>query len=200
MGDAIMTQDTAWRERSAERKNLFLAAALHTMGEARPVRIRNLSSRGAMIEGDTLPPVNADIRLSRGGLSAAGQIAWIRPGRAGLRLDHTLDVGVWMAPPVNRDQARVDRVVAALRAGEEVSIPPSKPEVGTDRDTVRLIERLIVKLSDRLAEDALMVAAHASDLQQFDLIAQMLGCLLDPTTTPERLRDLQLAAHAALLR
>ena len=63
--------------RSEGRSNVFLAVSLKTGDRIIPVRVRNIASRGMLVEGVALPPIGTRVTLVRGDLSAAGQLAWV---------------------------------------------------------------------------------------------------------------------------
>ncbi|HEX9947586.1 MAG TPA: hypothetical protein VGA98_08605, partial [Allosphingosinicella sp.] len=54
-------------DRVAPRTNLLLAATAEVGGRSLPVRIRNLSETGALIEGAGLPDAGMSLVLARGG-------------------------------------------------------------------------------------------------------------------------------------
>src|ERR1051325_1703403 len=71
--------------RSNVRANVFLAATLIAAGNSRPVRIRNISSQGALLDGPALPPEGSIVHLRRGSLSVDGEVAWQVEDQCGLR-------------------------------------------------------------------------------------------------------------------
>src|SRR5688500_13547509 len=93
--------------RATARKNLFVAATLHTNGDAYPVTIRDLSTSGAQIEGSQRPEVGAEVTLSRGFLTVRGHVTWGKNRRCGLCFASPILVQDWMASPVNPQQQRV---------------------------------------------------------------------------------------------
>ena len=84
------------------RKSFMLAATLEESGVSVPVRIRNMSSRGAMVDGSYLPGRGTPVLLSRLSLKVSATVVWRLDGRCGLTL----------AEPV-----RPDEWVAGVRAG-----------------------------------------------------------------------------------
>lgn len=88
--------------RSEERTHLFLDATW--AGEAGrgaqptaiPVRVRNLSATGALIEGVMLPLAGAQVTLRRGECEATGRTMWVAPGRCGLEFDAPIRVASWL--------------------------------------------------------------------------------------------------------
>ena len=85
--------DTLQRQRRGKsRSNIFLLATLAARGGSWPVRIRNLSPTGALIEGGMILPQCAPVRLVRGSLTIAGTVMWHNRARAGIRFDGEIDV------------------------------------------------------------------------------------------------------------
>ena len=70
--------------RLGARKNLFVAAQLDWENGSNPVRIRNISTVGALIQGDEFPSVDCSVKLTRGKVSASGHLVWVRGARAGV--------------------------------------------------------------------------------------------------------------------
>lgn len=73
------------------RQLMILSARLSTVTNDYPVRIRDLSSGGARIEGAELPMVGTDVMLKRGEADVFGTIAWISGNQAGLEFEDALD-------------------------------------------------------------------------------------------------------------
>src|SRR5690606_24840920 len=88
-----------------------------------PVRIRNLSEGGAMIEGAALPEIGSTIVLRRLELSIMATVVWRLDHRCGVRLHGRVAVDEWIsgvkAPDMRGSlgQLRVDRIQAAVREG-----------------------------------------------------------------------------------
>lgn len=101
--------------RSQSRSNVFLSASLAAGDGTLPVRVRNLSARGALVDGASLPPAGAKIRLVRGALSADAVVAWQANGQAGIRFTGEINVVDWVSRPGHPGQQRVDDAFAALR-------------------------------------------------------------------------------------
>ena len=57
-------------DRRDERTHLFVIGTLYFGRSSAPVRVRNLSATGALIEGTSLPHVGTEIILRRGDLKA----------------------------------------------------------------------------------------------------------------------------------
>jgi hypothetical protein len=195
--------------RGGARTNLFLAATLYSAAGTSPVKIRDLSSAGARIEGHVVPVVGEPIRLVRGSLSVVGLVAWRNADRCGLRFDASISVPGWMANPVNREQQRVDRPVRATHAGAVTrAIPAIRPaETGDDmaQDLKRVV-CLLELLGDELANDMLVAANYGTKLQYLDIAVQTLVALaesvgsgnLEPYRSLARLDSLRRSCIEAL--
>ena len=173
-------QDGPPEGRAAARTNLFMAATLRTADNEIPVKIRDLSVTGAQIESATLPDVGAAITLARGRLSVQGRVTWCVERRCGLQFTARISVQDWMANPVNREQRRIDHVVAAVKAGTIPQTAPAnqkskaRPEVAED---LRSVAQLLENLGDTLASDPALVAQHGIEMQNLDIAMQTLNAL-----------------------
>src|SRR5262245_55763577 len=81
--------------RTDPRANVFLTAILYA-GAPYPVRIRNLSVHGALLEADSLPPEGATVRLQRGSLGALGEVAWQIGKHCGIRFNGRITLDEWV--------------------------------------------------------------------------------------------------------
>lgn len=187
--------------RATARTNLFVTATLHTEGDAFPVTIRDLSAWGAQIESSLCPGIGAEVTLSRGPLSILGHMTWVKNRRCGLRFASPISVQDWMANPVNRQQQRVDHVVAFLKSG---ALPPEAPverPVATRPHAVqdlRRISRLLEILSDALASDPAVVVKHGILVQNLDIALQTLSALAGTLRSDDPEYDANIARLAEL--
>jgi hypothetical protein len=101
--------------RSEGRSNVFLTATLNVGGTAIPVRIRNIATRGVLVEAPFLPAVGTRITLTRGQLSATGELTWDGAGQAGISFHHPIQVDSWVRKTGHAGQQHVDRIVSAIR-------------------------------------------------------------------------------------
>jgi hypothetical protein len=89
--------DGAPEQRRSPRYRLLLIARLVTTSYERIVKLRDLSTTGAMIEGPRIPPPGTDILLQRGALEVFGTIVWARDMQAGVEFDDPLtETMLWM--------------------------------------------------------------------------------------------------------
>ena len=86
-----MDQSNNPQNRKSRRSNVLMAASLELSGTSLPVKLRNLSSEGALVEGAKLPVEGAAIQFRKGELSVAGRVAWVKGGRAGISFSHNLE-------------------------------------------------------------------------------------------------------------
>lgn len=86
-----MNVDSSVQNRRSRRANLFMVASLEVGAHDLPVRLRNLSREGALVEGDRLPIEGSAIIFVKGDLRVKGRIAWARNNRAGIAFDMYLD-------------------------------------------------------------------------------------------------------------
>lgn len=97
--------------RVERRTNMFVMASLIARSASGPVRVRNLSSTGALIEGAVIPAPGERVFLRRAGATVVGEVIWSRDGRAGLRSDSRVTVADWLPRANCSAQQRVDEVV-----------------------------------------------------------------------------------------
>lgn len=79
-----MDESSINQNRRQRRSNVLLAATVEFAGMSLPVKLRNLSSDGVLVEGDRLPVEGSQVIFKRQELSLAGEVAWVRDNRAGL--------------------------------------------------------------------------------------------------------------------
>ena len=94
---------------------MFVLASMAAETVSGLVKVRNMSSEGALIESAALPHVGEHLSLRRGELAAAGRIVWREGGRAGLRFDDRVEVAAWL-PAGAAAMPEVQAVMEAYRA------------------------------------------------------------------------------------
>lgn len=150
------------------RSNVFLTAVLHAAGKTSPVRIRNISVRGALVDAPGLPPVGEQVRLVRGSLSAAGELAWAGNGQAGVNFDREIEVAAWVQRVGHSGQQRVDGMIAAVRAG--VRATPEKARDGS----LAAMSADLDAICERMARTEGMSLELGEELVKLDALAQAL--------------------------
>ena len=197
------SQEPALPER-APRKNLMLSASIESETLDAPVRIRNLSETGAMIDGAALPVVGSRVVLHRAELSAAATVVWREGGRCGLRFEQVAaSVDEWVAGKreaqgyaLPAGQARVDAIQRAVRSGAAL---PHEPAAATGAglsatqleariaEEIGAVQRLIDGLDEELAEDPVVLQRHMEAIQALDRASQILTHLAAVLGAEDRL-------------
>ena len=86
-----MDQSSASQNRKNRRSNVLMSASLELSGTSLPVKLRNLSAEGALVEGDKLPIEGASILFRKGDLGVVGTVAWVKGRQAGVSFAQKLD-------------------------------------------------------------------------------------------------------------
>lgn len=193
--DILLSQsiDQAVQQNRSSRTNLLLSGTIEALDIKAPVRIRNLSETGALLEGAALPAIGHHLVLQRLQMEMGATVIWSANGRCGVRFDGLISVsgwreGNWITPVVSNEQARADSIQAAVRAGllaatHEGTLTQAAP--GSRDIHVRVAAELIVlknileKVSEQLSEDPAVLDLHGERLQDFDVACQALGRLAD---------------------
>ena len=168
------------------RTNMFIAAVLQCDGVSSPVKVRNMSTQGAMLDTPTQPRVGAKVILLRGSLVVGCDVAWSIEQRCGVRFETAVQVNEWMARPTAPGQARVDAIVAQVKAG----VVPLDRGVGqaigpvlegaATRDQLAKVSELLKELVEDLAADPAVIAQHGRSLQNLDIALQLIGAMQTP--------------------
>lgn len=86
-----MDQSNNAQNRKARRSNVLMSASLELSGTSLPVKLRNLSADGALVEGDKLPVEGAALLFRKGDLSVPGSVAWVKGRQAGVSFAQKLN-------------------------------------------------------------------------------------------------------------
>lgn len=201
--------------RTANRSSIYLAAALYCDGSSSPVKIRNISETGALIEGTALPGIGSLVQLVRGGLIVHALVAWTGDGRCGLKFSGCVKVQQWRAVPSNNEQQRVDDIVRLVKAGAvplpvlhlaQADAPGNADDEGENiRGDLRRAAELLADLGEALAGDVAVVTSHGTALQNLDIAMQMIAAVEsiiaghnDPDSDAAKLSGLRRSADQAL--
>ena len=184
------------------RKSVMLAATLEASGGSLPVRIRNMSTRGAMVDGSYLPAPGTTVQLARLSLETSALVIWRLDGRCGLKLAEPVVPDEWVSgvragvPRTNFGQARVDGIQAALRQGAEMpTAPPSEPppeRIDRDRldaliaEEIDQVGRALEAAIDELSENPEVIMQHERALQSLDIACAILDSLAPVLRSADR--------------
>ena len=181
LNQAVLSCEAPARQletRSSARTNLFVAAVLYSEDGNCPVKVRNLSECGGLVEASTLPAAGTDVRLCRGSLVVPGKVVWQRAGRAGLRFASAITVADWLPNNHSRHQSRVDDLVHQVRTGRadhpDTHTAEASSKAASASNPVNAIASAIERLADELAADPYMIANHSWKLQQLEMTVQQL--------------------------
>jgi len=167
-----LTGDPSKDPRAAARSNVFLTATLDAGARSYPVRIRNISREGALLEGDELPAAGCSVRLRRGHLQTRGEVAWEAGQTRGIRFADQVDVPHWIRRPEHDGQRTVDEAIADYRSG---GFPET--DVAQGRDTIELICTDLDGVCERLAAQPELISQLAEEIMTLDTIVQRLRVL-----------------------
>lgn len=180
---AVLPKSCGPEEQRRERRtHLMVMATLGWDAGSTPVRVRNMSARGAMIEASVMPKPGYLVMLKRGRLKVGGQIAWAASGQAGLAFSELVSVADWMASRSSQHQGRVDEIVSGYRSATEAgSTHPSSsyrkcgpPQIEAELNTLR---DDLERLGNGLASDVVLVATHP-EIQLLDISIQRIERIL----------------------
>lgn len=119
-----MDQSSAIQNRRSKRSNVFMSATVEWGGPALVVKLRNLSSEGALVEGKGLPEVGTVVLFRKNELALPGRVVWHEGVKAGIAFDSELPKeDVMRHVPAPRPRTKLDfrrpgLRSAALTAGE----------------------------------------------------------------------------------
>jgi hypothetical protein len=174
----------------APRKNVMLAATISAGRACAPVRIRNLSEVGAMVDGAALPEAGTSLVLNRLALSVPASVVWSHDGRCGLRLARPIVVDDWIAGAESvagslaAGQTRVDQLQSAIRSGvvlpAEMAAPAPDPVTAIPLERrvaaeLASLKRILDEVSDELIEEPEILARHERAMQKFDIAAMIIA-------------------------
>jgi len=195
--------------RTDSRSSMFVAAVLRAGAQQVPVKVRNMSLNGAMLDLPHSLPPGTKVELIRGSLFAKGSVVWCSASRCGLRFDSQLSIRDWLAAPTKVEQDRVNAIVSLVKAG---GIPNALVDIdgrrtSTGRSTkAELIEglsdiiKLMQDLEDDLATSEKTLALHGPKLQNLDIAIQMTRAILQELTSQDSDAGQQNMATLADLR
>jgi len=190
---------------------MFLAAVMGVGAEHSLVKVRNMSSTGAMIESPVTLARGTNVNLVRGALKCQATVIWSCLGRCGLRFTSDVHIKDWLAAPTKAQQSRVDEIVILVKAGvTNLGLGPDAPrEVRCHEqlvDDLAAAVTLMQDLEDDLASSDATLQRHAIKLQNLDIAMQMMRAIageLMPSGARRsggiaRLSDLRVACAQAL--
>ena len=164
--------------RVESRNNIFVIAVLDVdCGSTTPVRVRNLSQNGALVEASALPPVGTSVLLKRGSLCVDAQVVWVDQQRAGLRLAKPVTVSEWLpyGPRASRQQL-ADEIVHQRRSAktQRSAAAASLPQESNGGAELTELAEMLKRAAEELALDHSTAKRHPLALQIIDGVIEAL--------------------------
>jgi hypothetical protein len=158
--------------RSDPRSNVFLLATIGAGPTSNPVKVRNLSVHGALLEGADLP-TGTTAFLRRGSLRVAGVIAWRDRTHCGIRFQSPIDVEQWVKRIGTKEQQKIDSAIADIRGG---AAGPGAPLFSSrsKQDLLASASAELLQISERIAAMPGMSIELAEELMKLDALAHSL--------------------------
>ena len=104
-----MDQSSFSQNRRSRRAPVFLAASVEVAGTPEPVKLRNLSEEGALIEGERLPLEGTTTFFQRNELRLKSRVVWVQGRFAGVAFARPLKAEeVLRNVPKPRQQIQAD--------------------------------------------------------------------------------------------
>ncbi len=174
-GDGLPPTDESESDpRANERSNVFLSATLYTKTQSFPVRVRNFSASGALLDGTNLPGEGSAISLRRAHLAVDGEIVWEAQELRGVRFSAEIDVQEWVKLRGHAGQQHVDQSVAAFRRGTVQTVKPELAEKRPAYDSIEAISVALEEVCEPLANSATLTDDVADELLRLEAITQRL--------------------------
>lgn len=177
-----MDTPPASNNRLEARSNIFVMAALYVGSGSTPVRIRNMSRSGALVEAASLPVAGTKVRLARGSTSVTGEIMWVDRQKAGVRFDSPTSPNDWL-PGGKRGfgQQMADELAhqARLGAGSKIASAPAQPHATQMSDELLRLNQVLMRAGEELASNQALTAGQLIALQEIDVAAQRLANLAE---------------------
>ena len=125
MDQSIMSQN-----RRSKRSNVLMAASVECGGPPVAVKLRNLSSEGALVEGKSLPDVGTVVLFRKNELALPGRVVWTEGAKAGIAFDSELPKeDVLRHVPLPRPRQKLDFRRPGVRSGE---LTPGERRIAED--------------------------------------------------------------------
>lgn len=86
-----MNERSNTQNRQSRRSQVLMAASIEVEGESLPVKLRNLSTEGALVEGNDLPSEGTNVLFRKNEIAIKGIVVWEASNRAGIKFNRELD-------------------------------------------------------------------------------------------------------------
>lgn len=85
-----MATVSASQSRRSTRSKVMLTASLEVTDNSFPVKLRDLSTGGALVEADVLPLLGTEVIFDRNGLRERARVVWTQGNHAGVAFNEKL--------------------------------------------------------------------------------------------------------------
>ncbi|WP_157096681.1 hypothetical protein [Tsuneonella dongtanensis] len=173
--NGMSPDDARVGQRAEPRCETFATALMTWSWHSAAVMVCNISSRGMMIEGVTLPAPGEAVGLWKGAQCLKAQVVWREGMRAGLHLDAAIDPADWRSTS-HPGQIAVDQTFRRLKrlgpfVADFAEFPDPSPIGG---EILCDVARGLEELGECLAADDRVIATIAEKLQVLDIASQLL--------------------------
>ncbi|HEY0625784.1 MAG TPA: PilZ domain-containing protein [Allosphingosinicella sp.] len=136
--------------RRSNRSHALLSACLDVEGTAVPIRLRNISTTGALVDVPCSIQVGAAVTLRRMQVAVQATVARVEEHRVGLRFDE----------PLCHAKLRLLKLGRAQLRSSEVNYSPEDGDAGKDRYApVRRLKPTLSMLEMELSKELLLASA-----------------------------------------
>ena len=130
-----------WRNRE-DRKAVRITVRVRTDDGWIDATVRNVSSRGMMLQSPQPLNRNQFVEISRGDHRVIGRIVWADAVMSGVRAQDEVDIAALLAPP----QAGSTKCSVERRSGQRATAPPRVASLDERAEASRLIGRAAEKV------------------------------------------------------
>lgn len=180
--------EQVWELRDSGRRNMFLGAILGQGSERWPVKIRNMSPLGVLIDSPTVPQPNSPVELTRGRLVAEGRVVWSESKRCGIRFSSQVSIEDWLAPVQVQLLAPAKAPRTRPQAGD---LEPATPALATVHPAPGIVSalpeiaNLVEQVARTLARDPQFLRNYMPEGRKLICAMQMLTELCGELTAQE---------------
>lgn len=147
-----------------------------------PVRIRNMSPSGALIEASVIPELGTKVVLKRGSLQVVGRIIRKVERRAGIAFEAIVYVADWMSRQPSAPQQQIDRLVSHFQTDGQFSTCSSDEtrytfRAGSIEAELMTLRSDLAELEAKLIDDPILIANHP-EIQALDISLQRIDRMI----------------------
>jgi len=164
--------------RGVPRTSLFVAATIIVDDQVDPVRVRNMSPGGALLEGAVLPKPGNSFELVRAHLHVSARSMWVCGNQCGVSFGEAVDVAEWMTPNAPTQQQRIDALFHQARCNVETARKDryftGDHEAGFAGDPVQTAVQLLDAMEEVLVLDPHMQMNHSDQMRALKKVLKLL--------------------------